>query len=93
MPDIKQNPFGTIFLGRDEATYGKDGIGDIAYDPDFECGGPVGTPGRTCPYRLQEKDAMGLTVTGGREGRVLQVGIASFRYVTFHGSNAPLVFG
>eukprot|EP00550_Attheya_septentrionalis_P002641 CAMPEP_0198289800 /NCGR_PEP_ID=MMETSP1449-20131203/7874_1 /TAXON_ID=420275 /ORGANISM="Attheya septentrionalis, Strain CCMP2084" /LENGTH=596 /DNA_ID=CAMNT_0043988189 /DNA_START=109 /DNA_END=1896 /DNA_ORIENTATION=+ len=78
MPD-KQNPFGTIFLGRDEATYGKDGIGDIAYDPDFECGGPVGTPGRACPYRLQEKDAMGLTVTGGREGRVLQVGIASFR--------------
>ena len=70
--------YGVIFLGRDEKTYGKDGIGDVFYDPDFECGGPEGTPGRQCAFETNEKHTQGMDLTG-REGRRLHVGIASYR--------------
>jgi hypothetical protein len=85
---------GRIFLGRDETTYGEEGIGWVAYDPDFECGGTMeDNPDRQCPFltesrhiRDQHPDA---DVVGddkqmalkGSEGRLFHVGIASFRYV------------
>jgi hypothetical protein len=70
--------YGRIFLGKDEKTYGKDGIGNVDYDPDFECGGPPGTPGRQCAFITEERHTMGLN-TKGREGRNMHVNIASFR--------------
>jgi hypothetical protein len=69
---------GTIFLGKDEATYGKEGTGMVPYDPDFECGGPLGTPGRQCAIQTEERHADGLKSIG-REGRNMHVNIASFR--------------
>ena len=69
----KLSPHGRIFLGRDEGTYGTEGIGWEAYDPDFECGGPPGADGRICPHVLREAEAR------GREGRPLHVSIASYR--------------
>lgn len=70
--------FGTIFLGRDEKTYGKEGIGYVDYDPDFECGGPVGTPGRQCAFETTKEHTGDLNITG-RDGRNLHVNIASHR--------------
>jgi hypothetical protein len=70
--------YGTIFLGKDEHRYGKDGIGDVAYDPDFECGGPPGTPGRQCAFKTEERHTGGLA-PDGRVFRKLHVSIASFR--------------
>lgn len=70
--------YGSIFLGKDEKTYGKEGTGHVDYDPDFECGGPPGTPGRQCAFKTVEKHTDGLSVTG-REGRNMQLNIASFR--------------
>ena len=70
--------YGTIFLGKDERTYGKDGIGDVPYDPDFECGGPPGTPGRQCAFQTEERHTDGL-LSNGRVGRNMHVSIASFR--------------
>lgn len=61
--------YGQIFLGKDEKTYGKDGIGNVDYDPDFECGGKVGTPGRRCPHTLSQD----------KSERVIHYGIASYR--------------
>lgn len=69
---------GTIFLGKDEKTYGKEGTGNVPYDPDFECGGPPGTPGRQCAFQTRSDHTDGLPVTG-REGRNMQVNIASYR--------------
>jgi len=48
---------GSIFIGHDKATFGEDGTGWVDYDPDYECGGPPGTPGRACPPSLQEDDS------------------------------------
>lgn len=50
---------GRIFLGKDEKTYGKEGTGMVDYDPEFECGGPPGTPGRQCPHQLDQTESMG----------------------------------
>ena len=69
---------GNIFLGRDEKTYGKEGTGTVDYDPDFECGGPPGTPDRQCAFETTDDHALGLQVNG-REGRNMQVSIASYR--------------
>jgi len=69
---------GNIFLGRDEKTYGKEGTGTVDYDPDFECGGPPGTPDRQCAFETTDDHASGLQVNG-REGRNMQVNIASYR--------------
>lgn len=88
--------YGKIFLGKDEQTYGKDGIGHVDYDPDFECGGPPGTPGRQCPFVTEERHTLGLNLTG-REGRNLHVNIASYRdplcprtlYNAFTKANTP----
>ena len=71
---------GRIFLGKDEKTYGKEGTGMVDYDPDFECGGKPGTPGRQCAYQTEERHVDGLKLKG-REGRNLHVNIASYRYV------------
>mmetsp|Transcript_18832 Transcript_18832/g.54490 ORF Transcript_18832/g.54490 Transcript_18832/m.54490 type:complete len:721 (-) Transcript_18832:17-2179(-) len=73
-------PHGRIFLGKDKATFGEDGVGYVPYDPDYECGGPAGAEGRTCPHVLEEggDDALGLE-SRGRKGRLLHVGIASYR--------------
>lgn len=70
--------YGRIFLGRDEATYGKEGTGLIGYNPDFECGGPEGTPERQCPYQPRNDHTQGLNLTGS-QGRLLHVAIASYR--------------
>ena len=67
---------GSIFLGRDEYTYGKEGIGTVPYDPDFECGGPVGTPGRQCPF--EPKQALNPLDDSSK----LHIAIPSFRLVT-----------
>jgi len=69
---------GTIFLGKNEATYGKEGTGHVNYDPDFECGGSPGTPGRQCAFQSEQRHTEGLPLTG-REGRNMQVNIASYR--------------
>jgi hypothetical protein len=69
---------GTIFIGKDEKTYGKEGTGHVAYDPDFECGGPPGTPGRQCAFVTEERHTDTLPLTG-REGRNMHINIASFR--------------
>jgi hypothetical protein len=47
--------YGRIFLGKDELTYGKDGVGHVDYDPEFECGGPPGAPVVNVPLS-QKKD-------------------------------------
>lgn len=70
---------GTIFLGVDEATWGKEGTGWVDYDPDYECTGGSSDPNdRHCPHPLKSSDDMGLKHTG-REGRLLHVNLASFR--------------
>jgi len=71
-------PFGSIFLGKDEKTWGKDGIGKIAYDPDYECGGAEGTPGRKCPFTLKKGEDLGKEGPDGRD-RITHVGLASYR--------------
>lgn len=78
MVEKKKKRNGTIFLGKDEKTYGIEGIGHVDYDPDFECGGPEGTPGRQCAFETKEYHTNGLSVTGS-EGRKLHISIASFR--------------
>jgi len=70
--------YGRIFLGRDEKTYGKEGTGNVEYDPDFECGGPEGFSGRRCAYEATTDHTLGLP-TIGSEGRLLHVSIASHR--------------
>ncbi len=69
---------GTIFLGRDKETWGEDGTGWEKYDPDFECGGKEGTPGRQCAFQTNINHTDGLGVTGV-QGRNLHVNIASYR--------------
>jgi hypothetical protein len=70
--------YGRIFLGKDEKTYGKEGTGWVDYDPDFECGGPLGTPGRQCAYETTKEHTGQLEITG-RDGRNLHINIASHR--------------
>ena len=70
--------YGKIFLGKDEATYGKEGTGWVDYEPDLECGGLLGTPGRQCAYETTKEHTGELDVTG-RDGRNLHVNIASHR--------------
>mmetsp|Transcript_13920 Transcript_13920/g.16390 ORF Transcript_13920/g.16390 Transcript_13920/m.16390 type:complete len:666 (-) Transcript_13920:117-2114(-) len=74
----KKAKYGTIFLGKDEKTYGKEGTGHVDYDPEFECGGPEGTPGRQCAFETKEHHTAGLSVAGS-EDRQLHISIASFR--------------
>mmetsp|Transcript_895 Transcript_895/g.1364 ORF Transcript_895/g.1364 Transcript_895/m.1364 type:complete len:281 (-) Transcript_895:911-1753(-) len=69
---------GTIFLGRDEATYGKDGIGWVNYNPEYECVEREGIPGRQCPFEPDETSTMGFGLSGNQKRR-LHVGIASYR--------------
>ena len=69
---------GSIFIGKDEKTYGKEGTGHVDYDPDFECGGPPGTPGRQCAFATEERHTGTIPLTG-REGRNMHINIASFR--------------
>ncbi len=69
----KVRMFGKIFLGKDEITYGKEGIGWVDYDPDYECGGPIGSPGRLCPFTLEEEEEKKV------DGRLLHVSLASYR--------------
>jgi len=78
MATTKEAPKARIFLGKDEATYGKEGTGYVLYDPDFECGGSG--PDRQCPYTLQESELIGneMELKGGK-GRLLHVGLASYR--------------
>jgi len=75
---MTDSQYGTIFLGKDEKTYGKEGTGWVDFDPDFECGGKEGTPGRQCAFETTDEHTMGLGLTGV-EGRNLHVNIASFR--------------
>jgi len=70
--------YGTIFLGKDEKTYGKEGTGTINYDPEFECGGPKGTTGRQCAFETKDYHTSSLSLTGS-EGRKLHISIASYR--------------
>lgn len=70
--------YGTIFLGKDDKTYGKKGTGVIDYDPEFECGGPEGTTGRQCAFETKDYHTDGLSLTGS-EGRKLHISIASYR--------------
>lgn len=70
--------YGTIFLGKDDKTYGKEGTGVIDYDPEFECGGPEGTTGRQCAFETKDYHTDGLSLTGS-EGRKLHISIASYR--------------
>ena len=73
------NSKGSIFLGVDEATWGKEGTGWVEYDPDFECtGGSTNANDKHCPYKLKTPDSMGLGLSG-RDGRLLHVNIASSR--------------
>lgn len=79
MVNEKDAGHGRIFLGKDKDTYGEKGTGWVAYDPDFECGG--NSPDRQCPFitehrHIQEYKGMALS---GSEGRLLHVGIASYR--------------
>lgn len=83
--------FGKVFLGKDKETYGEEGTGWEDYDPDFECGGKEGTPGRQCAFETTEKHAIGLNVSGV-EGRNFHVNIASYRYV-FSAFLLPLSVG
>ena len=69
---------GKVFLGKDVETYGEEGTGWVHYDPDFECGGKEGTPGRQCAFETREDHTDGLGISGV-EGRNLHVNIASFR--------------
>lgn len=69
---------GKVFLGKDEKTYGKEGTGWVNYDPDFECGGKEGTPGRQCAFETRLDHTDGLSISGV-EGRNLHVNIASYR--------------
>ncbi len=69
---------GVIFLGKDEKTYGKEGTGNVDYDPDFECGGPPGTPNRQCAFQTTAGHTDNLPLTG-RAGRNMHVNIASYR--------------
>ncbi|KAL7502615.1 hypothetical protein ACHAXN_000548 [Cyclotella atomus] len=70
---------GTIFLGVDERTWGKEGTGWVDYDPEYECTGGSSDPAdKHCPHTLKDSDAMGLQHKG-REGRLLHVNLASFR--------------
>lgn len=66
---------GRIFLGKDEKTYGKEGTGMVDYDPDFECGGPPGTPGRQCPHQLDQTESMGLDDSS----RLIHLAMPSYR--------------
>lgn len=70
--------YGKVFLGKDKETYGEEGTGWEDYEPDVECGGEEGTPGRQCAFQTNEKHTNGLDVTGV-EGRNLHVSIASYR--------------
>jgi hypothetical protein len=70
---------GTIFLGVDERTWGKEGTGWVDYIPEYECTGGSSDPNdKHCPHTLKDSDDMGLKHTG-REGRLLHVNLASFR--------------
>lgn len=69
---------GKVFLGKDKKTYGEEGTGWADYDPDFECGGKEGTPGRQCAFKTTTDHTEGLSVSGV-EGRNLHVNIASYR--------------
>ena len=79
MVNEKDAGHGRIFLGKDKDTYGEKGTGWVAYNPDLECGG--NSPDRQCPFitehrHIQEYKGMALS---GSEGRLLHVGIASYR--------------
>lgn len=66
---------GKIFLGKDEATYGKAGTGWVDYDPDFECGSGEE---KRCAYATNENHTEGLPLKGS-QGRDLHINIASYR--------------
>lgn len=68
--------YGQIFLGHDEKTYGKEGTGWVDYDPDFECYGPPGLPGRSCPYMLDESQNLN---KHSDNDRLLHIAIPSYR--------------
>lgn len=70
---------GSIFLGVDEKTWGKEGTGWVDYEPDYECTGGSSDPAaKQCPHTLKDSDDMNLKHSG-REGRLLHVNLASFR--------------
>ena len=73
--------YGTIFLGNDARTYGKEGTGWVDYDPDFECtGGPIGSPDRKCPYTLNtasQEETLGKA--NDDSDRYLHISIPSYR--------------
>ena len=74
MPRRNQPKNGSIFLGRDVATYGKEGTGNIPYDPDYECGGPPGTPDRQCPFEPKQQ-----IINPETDNHTLHIAIPSFR--------------
>jgi len=69
---------GKIFLGKDKGRYGEEGTGWVDYDPDFECGGKEGTPGRQCAFETTLNHTDGLDITGV-EGRNLHINMPSYR--------------
>ena len=74
-----------LFLGRDEATYGTDGTGWVAYEPEYECGGEYGKTALDyqCPFLLTQDETLNKTDAGsnevGKEERLLHVMVASHR--------------
>lgn len=77
-PRGKKAPHGKVFLGKDKETYGEEGTGWVDYDPDVECGGKEGTPGRQCAFETTVNHTGDLDIVGV-EGRNLHVNIASYR--------------
>jgi len=48
------------------------------YDPDFECGGPVGTPGRQCPH-VRSTDVSAGSSKDDADNHLIHINIASYR--------------
>ena len=79
MGEENNNPkLGTVFIGVDEKTWGKEGTGWVEVLPDYECtGGSKDIADRHCPP--EPVDSTALTATGQSVGKLLHVNIASFR--------------